>query len=127
MQPTYAGFVILRLNEIWGIWAEGDDVKALMLSLRFADTLMIRKIKKKLQHDVEVIREAMNKAGKTRAPNFYSTQMRRNRELRIVARHYLGPFLSKLSDLLDEAGYYERTSTRLKSSDFKKLGDDSEA
>lgn len=114
----------MRLNEIWGILAEGDSVKALNLTLGFADMLTPRKIKKRLQHDVTVIREAMNKALQTSAPDFFSTQLHRNRELQKVARHYLGPFLSKVSDLLDEAGYYERDSTRLKSSDFKKLGED---
>ena len=99
-------------------------MKALILTLRFADTVMIRKVKKRLQDDVTVIREAMNKARKTHASNFYSTQVRQNRELKKIARRYLGPFLSELSDLLDQAGFYERTSTRLKSSDFKKLGDD---
>lgn len=119
--------MVLRINEIWGIWGEGDDVKALILTLRFAETVMIRKVKKKLKHDAEIIREAMHKAGKTSAPDFYSTQMRRNRELRIVARRYIGPFLSKLSDLLDEAGYYEKTSTRLKSKDYKKFGENNES
>ena len=102
-------------------------MKALVLALRFANVLTPRKIKKRLQHDVEVIREAINKAAKTTAPDFFSTQLHRNRELRRVANHYISPFLGELSDLLDEAGYYERDSTRLKSSDFKKLGDDNEA
>jgi len=123
VQPTYAGFVILRLNEIWGIWGEGDDVKALMLTLRFADTLTPKKIKKRLQDDVDIIRKDINKARKTTGVDFYTTHLRQNRELRKVAIHYIGPFLSELSDLLDEAGYYEKATTRLKSEDFKKLGD----
>jgi len=103
--------------------AAGDSVKALVLTLRFADMLTPRKIKKRLQHDVKIIREAMNKAGQTRASNFYSTKIQQNQALRRVANHYLGPFLSKLSDLLDQAGYYEKTSTRLKTEDYKKFGE----
>jgi len=124
VQPTYAGFVILRLNQIWGIWAEGDDVKALILTLRFAETLMIRKIKKKLQHNAEIIRKDLNKAYGSHGTNFFTTQIIQNRNTQKVARRYIGPFLSELSDLLDEAGYYEKATTRLKSSDFKKLGED---
>ena len=123
MQPTYAGFVILRLNEIWGIWAEGDSVKALLLTLRFAETLMIRKIKKKLRHDVEIIRKELKQAYGMQGTDFFTSQIIRNRNTQRVARRYIGPFLSELSDLLDEAGYYERASTRLKSDDFKKLGE----
>lgn len=115
--------MILRLNEIWGIWAQGDDLKTLMLTLRFADTLTPRKIKKRLQHDVDTIRKDLNKARNTTSVDFFSTHIRQNRELQKVATRYVGPFLSKVSDLLDEAGYYEKATTRLKSSDFKKLGE----
>ena len=107
--------------------AEGDSLKALILTLRFADMLTPRKIKKRLQDDVKIIREDMNKANRTTASNFFSTKVHQNRELRRVSDHYIYPFLSKLSDLLDEAGYYEKGTTRLKSSDFKKLGDDNES
>lgn len=123
VQPTYAGFVILRLNQIWGVWAEGNYEQALRLSLRFADALTPRKIKERLQDDVKVIRKKLNEAYSLSANNFFGTQLRRNREARKVAFRYCGPFISKLSDLLDEAGYYEKTLTRLQSSDFAKLGE----
>ena len=122
VQPTYAGFVILRLNEIWGVWAEGDVVKALILALRFADALTPRKIKKELQDDVKGIREELDKAYNMKFnADFFTQQQMRNKEIEKVARRYAGPFLSELSDLLDEAGYYERVATRLKTSDLNKL------
>jgi len=65
----------------------------------------------------------LNKARKTASIDFYTTHLSRNRAMRKVASYYIGPFLSELSDLLDEAGYYEKATTRLKSSDFKKLGE----
>lgn len=102
-------------------------MKALVLALRFANVLTPRKIKKRLQHDVEVIWKALNKAYSSQGTDFFTGQMVRNRNAKKVAIRYVDPFLSKLSDLLDEAGYYERTSTRLQSSDFKKLGDNDEA
>ena len=123
VQPTYAGFVILRINEIWSIWAEGDDVKALVLALRFADTFMVRKIKKRLQDDVEIIRKDLNKAYSSHGTDFFTSQIIRNRNAKKVAARYLGSFLSELSDLLDASGFFEKATTRLKSSDFKKLGD----
>ena len=121
VQPTYSGFLILRINEIWGIWKEGDSEQALRLAIRLADTFLIRKIKKELKHDVETITKDMNEAYSLQGVDFFTTHLVRNREARRVATFYIGPFLSKLSDLIDEWGYYELPSRRLKASDFKEL------
>lgn len=127
VQPTYAGFVILRLNEIWGVWAEGDSVKALTLALRFADTLTPRKIKKELQDDVKGIRLELNKVYKMKfGSDWYTQQLKRNEEVRKIADRYAGPFLSELSDYLDEAGYYERAATRLKTKDLREFEEEEE-
>lgn len=121
IMPTYSGFVVLRINEIWAIWREGNPERALKLALRFADTLLIKKIKKALEPDVEFITKALNKANEVGGVDLM--QRRRNRMLtaKRVASIHIGPFLSKLSDLLDEWGYYEAPSRRLKASDFKEL------
>jgi len=121
IMPTYSGFVILRLNEIWSYLRNDDPEQALRLALFFADTLTPKKIKKKLKHDVEAIRKDVNRAYNLQGVDFFTTHLVRNREGRRVANHHIGPFLSKLSDLLDEWGYYELPSRRLKPSDFKGL------
>jgi len=121
VQPTYSGFLILRINEIWSIWKDGDAEQALRLAIRLANTFLIKKIKKELRHDVEVITKDMNEAYSLQGVNFFTTNLVRNRAGRRVASYYIGPFLSKLSDLIDEWGYYELPSRRLKASDFKEL------
>lgn len=121
VQPTYSGFLILRINEIWGIWRDGDPEQAIRLAIRLANTFLIRKIKKELEHDVEVITKDMNKAYRLESIDFFTTHLVRNREARKTATYYIGPFLSKMSDLIDEWGYYELPSRRLKASDFKEL------
>jgi hypothetical protein len=121
VMPTYSGFVILRLNEIWATWRADDPEGALKSALFFAENLTPKKIKKKLKHEVEVIKKDLNKAYRTQGVDFFTTHVARNRATRRVAIYYLGPFLSKLSDLLDEWGYYEVPSRRLKPSDFKGL------
>ena len=95
--------------------------KAITLAVRLADTLTPKKIKDKLKHEVEVITKDMNKAYSLQGVDFFTTHQVRNRAARRVANHYIGPFLSKLSDLLDEWGYYEVPSRRLKPADFKGL------
>lgn len=121
VMPTYSGFVILRVNEIWGIWKEGDPEQALKLAVRLANTFLPKKLKKRLRHDAEVIRKDINKAYSFRSVDFYQTEIGKNREVRRTAALHIGPFLDKLSDLLDEWGYYEMPSRRLKPSDFKEL------
>jgi len=121
VQPTYGGLVILRLNEIWNLWAKDDSVGALILCLRFADTLMLKKIKKKLKHDVEVIRKDLAKVSGMKSIDFFTTHLVRNRAARRVAEYWLPKLFSKLSDCLDELGFYEVPSRRLKAKDFKEL------
>lgn len=123
-QPTYSGFLILRINEIWGIWRDGDPEQALRLGIRLANTFLIRKIKKELKHDIEVITKDMNKAYGLQGVDFFTTHLVRNRQAQRVANHYIEPFLSKMSDLVDQWGFYELPSRRLKASDFKELEKD---
>lgn len=124
VQPTYSGFLILRINEIWSIWKDGDAEKALNLALGLANTFLIKKIKKELEHDVEVIRKDLNKAYGIQGVDWYSKQQNRNRAARRVANRYLVPFLSKMSDLIDQWGFYELPSRRLQAKDFKELTKD---
>jgi len=121
IMPTYSGFVILRLNEIWSYLRNDDPEQALRLALFFADTLTPKKIKKRLKHEVEAIRKDVNRARNLQGVDFFTTHLVRNREARKVASFHIGPFLSKLSDLLDEWGYYEVPSRRLKPADFKEI------
>jgi len=96
----------------------------LRLAVRFANTLLIKKIKKELEHDVEVITKDLNKAYNTQGVDWYTRQQNRNREAKRVANHYIIPFLSKMSDLIDQWGFYELPSRRLQAKDFKELGED---
>ncbi len=121
VQPSYSGFLILRINEIWGIWKEGDPEEALRLAVRLANTFLIRKIKGKLKADVETITKEMNSVYSLSGVDFYTTQLVQNRQASRIANRHIGPFLSKLSDLIDEWGYYELPSRRLKGKDFKDL------
>ena len=121
VMPTYSGFIILRLNEIWATLRADDPEGALRSALFFAENLTPKKIKKRLKHDVEAIRKDLNRARNLQGVDFFTTHLVRNREARKVANHHIGPFLSKLSDLLDEWGYYEVPSRRLKPTDFKEI------
>lgn len=121
VQPTYSGFLILRINEIWSTWKEGNAEQALTLALGLANTFLIKKIKEELKHDVEVITKARNQAYRTLGVDWYTRQQNRNRAARRVANRYLVPFLSKMSDLIDQWGFYELPSRRLKAKDFKEL------
>jgi len=123
-QPTYSGFVMRRIEEFWSVWRNGDPEEALRLAVRFANTLLIKKIKKELEHDVEVITKDLNKAYGTQGVDWYTRQQNRNRAAKRVANHYIIPFLSKMSDLIDQWGFYELPSRRLKPSDFKELEKD---
>jgi hypothetical protein len=121
VMPTYGGFVILRINEIWNTLAEGDSERALRKALFFAENLTPKKIKKKMKDHVEVIRKDLKKATSVAGPDWFTTHQRRNSAAERVASYHIGPFMSKLSDLLDEWGYYEVPSRRLKPADFKGL------
>ena len=120
-QPTYGGLLILRLNEIWKLWSQNDPEGALILCLRLADTLMLRKIKKKLKKMVAVIRVDLAKAYGVGGVDWYQTQKNRNRLARKVAEYWLPKLYGELSDYLDEWGFYEIPSRRLKAKDFKEL------
>lgn len=121
VQPTYSGFLIVRIHEIWGLWREGNSELALQLALRLANTFLLKKIKTELKDDVELITKALDKAYGKKSVDWYTSELTRNRHARRVANHYLGPFLAKMSDLIDEWGYYEIPSRRLKAKDFEEL------
>ena len=121
VQPTYSGFIIRRIEEFWEHWRNDDPVFALIQALRFADTLLLKKIKEKLKPDIASITAELLQAYRTPGVDWLARGNARNRAARKVAHRRLTPFLSKMSDLLDQWGYYELPSRRLKASDFKEL------
>ena len=75
-----------------------------------------------MEKDVENIKKAMKfMAGHAKGVDLLTTDIKKNRMLQNLAQQLLPGFLGKLSDLLDEWGYYEVPSRRLKASDFKEL------
>jgi len=104
VMPTYSGFLIKRLNEIWEAWDEGDPEFALRRSCRL--TLFLpTKLKTELKSDLLKITQAMNTAYNLQGSDFFLTHLRRNRKGREVATILLPNFIDYIMDLLDQWGY----------------------
>ncbi len=102
----YAGFLIDKLNKIYDAWDQGDPELALRRSLRLTLALP-RKLKEKIREDVHTIKKDMESVYRLQGSDFYTTELRRNKRSVEVASHYLAGFVDKLTDLLDEGGYFE--------------------
>lgn len=107
MLRNYAGLVTNRLYKILEAWDAGDLEEALARAIRTV-YILTRDMKAKLALDVEAITEEMNATYEIQSFDFYTTQLRQNKAARRVARKWLGPFVSKLTDLCDEKGYFEQ-------------------
>jgi len=72
IMPTYSGFVIMRINEIWGYLRNDNPEQALRLTLFFSDNLTPRKTKKKMKPITEPIKKELNAAYRTQGVDFFT-------------------------------------------------------
>jgi len=104
VMPTYSGFLIMRLSEIWKAWDEGDPEFALDRACRFVLWLP-DKLKEILREDLGKITEARKKAYGLSGSDFFLTHLKRNRKGREVAIILLPRFIDSIMSLLDKWGY----------------------
>lgn len=105
--PTYIGFLMGRIVQIWTAWDE-DDVE---LALRRACRLYyftVDQLKEKLKPDVESITKEMNHAYGLSGPDFFTTHLRRNRTARQIAIKRLPGLMDKIISLFDQRDYLEQ-------------------
>jgi len=105
VMPTYISFLMGRLTEIWQAWDSGDPEFALRKSCRLV-LFLPRDLKKKMREDVQLISKEMNWAYNLNSADFFTTNLIRNRQGRMTAARRLPPFIDKITDLLDERGFY---------------------
>jgi len=104
VMPTYSGFLIMRLGEIWKAWDDGDPEFSLRRACRL--TLFLPdKLKEELRNDLVKITQAMNQAYNLSGSDFFLTHLRRNRKGREIATILLPNFIDFLMSLLDQWGY----------------------
>ena len=122
IMPTYSGFLIDKLNKISETWDNGDQEHALHRTCRLVYFLPTD-LKKVLFPKMAIINDKMNKACSLGGMDSFTTQRKRNNAMEKIAVKELPSFLDQLVQLLDQRGYLEKAGRRLKSDDFKKLGE----
>ena len=105
VMPRYDSLIFGILIKIYEAWDEGNLQHALRRACMMV-TFLTRDMKKKLKDHREQILEEMAKAQGVKGYDFHNEQINRNRNARRVAMIYLEPFVDKITDLLDEAGYF---------------------
>lgn len=105
--PTFIGFVMRILNEIWQDWSDDKPVSALSKAVRFV-LFLPEDLKKDLRGPATKITKEINQAYKLEGVDFYTTQLVRNREARRIAYLRLPGFIDQLTGLLDKRGYLEK-------------------
>lgn len=105
--PTYIGFLMGRITEIWTVWDQGDVELALRRACRLY-YFMVDKLKKELGHDVERIMKEMNQAYAVEGTDFFGTQLKRNRMARQIAAKNLPVLMDKIISLFDDRDYLEQ-------------------
>ena len=105
--PTYIGFLMGRIVQIWTAWDEDD----LELALRRACRLYyftVDQLKKELKPDVQSITKEMNHAYGLNGADFFTTHLIRNREARQIAIKRLPALMDKIISLFDQRDYLEQ-------------------
>ena len=99
----------------------GDPAGALKYALGLVDYLA-DEIKQKFRDKAKKIKAHMQQieAG-TQGPYAFNRSLNRNRALQSYAFKMLPTFIDELSTMLDQRGYMEKKSMRLKRADFRKL------
>ena len=105
--PTYIGFLMGRIMQIWEAWDEGDPELALRRACRLY-YFTVDKLKKELSNDVESIMKEMNQAYSLKGVDFFTTQLKRNHVARQIAVKRLPSLVDKIISLFDERDYLEQ-------------------
>jgi hypothetical protein len=108
MKP-YVVFLMDKVNRVYNAWDEHPLEPRIPLeeALRLVNFLP-RSLKKLLKKDAEEIRKELDRCYRLQGTDLFTTQLLRNRVANQVASRRLQPFVDKMTDWLDERGYFER-------------------
>jgi hypothetical protein len=103
----YQALVFREIIKVQDARNRGAHDVALDIFIQAVD-IAPKPVRNKMKKGIEELKEAQQKAKRTRAIGVYAQNNERNRQLGEVSSTMLGPLLNKFIDILDKRGYIER-------------------